>query len=44
MFFLEVRRVKYLTKEYLIFTENCQVHSFHFQTLLKTFQGISRVV
>lgn len=37
MFFLEVRRIKYLTNKHLILTENSQVRSFHFQTLLKNF-------
>ena len=44
MFFLEVRRVKYLTNEHLILTENSQVRSFHFQTFkvkvkVKNFSG-----
>ena len=39
MFFLEVRRVKYLTKEHLILTANSQVHGFHFQALVKIFSG-----
>ena len=37
VFFLDVRRVKYLTNEHLILTENSQVRSFHFQTLVKNF-------
>ena len=39
MFFLEVRRVKYLTNETLVLAENSQVRSFHFQTLVKNFSG-----
>ena len=39
MFFPEVRRVRYLTNERLILTENSQVRSFHFQTLVKNFSA-----